>query len=244
MTMRKIIFWLLALGALVSGTALAAPFRIDNPENRCAPGDFPTMSDDYQMATVLQSRSLMLEQDYRDASGACPKRLNPNCTFGSPIPKGRTVIVSDSYHEFVCVFDPISHATGWLEASGLRVHPQSSSRPSDWFGRWSDGYDTITIKYIKGGDLWVQGTAVWGAGTRQHFGEVDYKGKPDGSRLVFLPKDEEGCALELISLGHYLVVRDNRKCGGANVEFRGVYRRTARGKSLHHEFQFDPDKNY
>lgn len=37
--------------------------------------------------------------------------------------------------------------------------------------------------------------------------------------------DMADCAIAMIALGPYLVVEDNRNCGGANVSFTGIYQR-------------------
>ncbi|MBV9076797.1 MAG: hypothetical protein JO048_04870, partial [Methylobacteriaceae bacterium] len=86
------------------------------------------------------------------------------------------------------------------------------------------------------------GDATWGAfdpGRARrgavNVGEIEAEWAPAGPTLAFAlaeagpvpvaQGDEADCKVWLARLGPYLVVADNLRCGGANVSFRGVYRR-------------------
>jgi hypothetical protein len=53
---------------------------------------------------------------------------------------------------------------------------------------------------------------------------------PDGNVLKIGENDtdEFACKVTMRLIDEFLVVIDNLKCGGANVSFSGVYRRTRR----------------
>src|SRR5262249_10604790 len=99
-----------------------------------------------------------------------------------------------------------------------------------------------------GDEVEVSGSAVWGSYDPErvkrggvHVGELEGKGRPRGQTLAigydpdrsdFPPgKDAppDSCAAKLELHGRYLVVEDNRGCGGLNVSFTGTY---VRVKSL------------
>ncbi len=54
-------------------------------------------------------------------------------------------------------------------------------------------------------------------------GQVEAQATPRGSQVDFI---EDSCTVHAQLLGDVLVVSDNSECGGMNVRFDGVYRRT------------------
>ena len=78
----------------------------------------------------------------------------------------------------------------------------------------------------RGDELLVSGTALWiGLNDNVHIGELaEATAQRDGDGLKLAPYD--GCAVTLRRAGPWLIVDDNMGCGGLNVTFRGVYRRT------------------
>ncbi len=84
-----------------------------------------------------------------------------------------------------------------------------------------------------GESLRVKGRAYWPARNLPpfHSGEVTGSARPERNLLVLENKDapaEFRCQVRLSLVGPLLVVSDNRKCGGANVSFDGVYVRQGR----------------
>lgn len=79
-------------------------------------------------------------------------------------------------------------------------------------------------------ELRVKGIALWkGIGNNVHVGELDGRSKQKDGRLEYSDGDSEfdcRAKMELI-LGRYLIVADNGNCGGANVSFSGIYRKTS-----------------
>ncbi len=63
-------------------------------------------------------------------------------------------------------------------------------------------------------------------GDNIHTGEVEFEAAPNGNFLT-LEENEDLCSVTLRLVGDYLVVSDNLKCGGVNVTFNGVYRKTS-----------------
>jgi hypothetical protein len=84
----------------------------------------------------------------------------------------------------------------------------------------------------------VEGEATWGAGDKGrvsrgavNMGQFDGRAEPrDGIVLIaekgvasFEAAGDTECAVRMRRLGPYLLVEDNRMCGGLNVTFRGLY---------------------
>ena len=79
--------------------------------------------------------------------------------------------------------------------------------------------------------LHIVGNASWYGGKNSydgdiiHIGEADFTVKPNGN-LVVTEESEDLCQINLQLFGYYLVSTDNNKCGGVNVSFSGIYKRT------------------
>ena len=134
-----------------------------------------------------------------------------------------------------------SSTAGWLPTALLAPSPESEQFPTDWTGHWVAPDQDVTIALGRGEELTVKGFATWGdtpARRRRggvHTGEVTATRRPEKGVLAFtadddrtLPYeagDEFTCRVRVVRRGPYLVVRDNKACGGLNVSFSGVYRR-------------------
>jgi hypothetical protein len=102
-------------------------------------------------------------------------------------------------------------------------------KPQDWLGKWRYYDNSIEISKSGAGELAVKGNAFWqGLGDNIHIGELDHKAKPTGNILKLGENEtsEYDCKVTMRLLGKYLIASDNNNCGGANVTFSGVYRKT------------------
>jgi hypothetical protein len=120
---------------------------------------------------------------------------------------------------------------GWVRLTSLNfAEPLPNPPLSAWLGEWRYAENTLKITNNKiGGFLNVVGDALWrGVGDNVHIGEVDDRAEPAANvmKLGENDPDEYACKVTLRLVREFLVVSDNMKCGGANVSFSGVYRRT------------------
>jgi hypothetical protein len=92
-------------------------------------------------------------------------------------------------------------------------------------GTWKYYDDEITISSKDGQTLTVRGRAIWlGLVVNGH--RVTHTGGIKGEALPSSNHAHVGqsrCEADLTRIGHYLVVTDNRQCGGANVRLDGLY---------------------
>ena len=73
----------------------------------------------------------------------------------------------------------------------------------------------------------MEGAATW-VGVNPgnvHVGELSGEAAPVANLLKLGGEDEYDCRATLRLVGTYLLVTDNKQCGGVNVTFDGVYRR-------------------
>ena len=84
----------------------------------------------------------------------------------------------------------------------------------------------ITLRELKGGKVYVQGSAIWQGGQAVHTGELDHTVLLNGNRLYYQEGDRDACALTIHLMPQGLkVTDDNMRCGGLNVSFDGNYRK-------------------
>jgi hypothetical protein len=180
-----------------------------------------------------------------DADG-CPN-ASAECRGKSYFVPGDRVILGRTNGAFVCA--DFIDAKGvprpaWLPVSAVDREVTSAPPLNAWFGTWVRVESTITLKPSShAGALSISGEATWGALDPErvksgaiHMGSIEGVAAPVGAALSFamgdndvtLPVDkgkDSDCKVWMRRLGHYLLVSDNRNCGGANVSFLGVYRR-------------------
>ena len=88
---------------------------------------------------------------------------------------------------------------------------------------------TATISPGSGDTLRIEGHAWWlGARGVSHSGSIKALAVPSSNRLHFV---EMTCVLDLALVGKYIVAEDNQQCGGANVRFWGIWRRSVSSAS-------------
>lgn len=170
-----------------------------------------------------------------DEVAGCPAG-GAKCSRRAFLLGGDKVLVSATENGFACadfVGPKGTETSGWLPAD--RLEPLSVA-PA-WLGRWKrDTSAQIEIKPGKDGRLAVSGEATWqGNADNVHTGEIDAAidgTKPMASWSVSLDDDSQkpyeaagefDCKIRMAQLGPYLVVEDSGSCGGANVNFTGVY---------------------
>lgn len=202
-----------------------------NPANWCRQGFFPSESEEYQIARVNGSAK---EKIYfrDDTSDDCP--AGKGCVSKSYVIPEDEVIISRIYNtDWGCAwYQPKkgSPTIGWIPTNRLDLLPGGLNlAPQDWLGKWKYYDNSIEISKGGAGELAVKGSAFWkGLGDNIHIGELDHKAKPAGNILMLGENEtsEYDCKVTMRLLGKYLIASDNNNCGGANVTFSGVYRKT------------------
>lgn len=114
----------------------------------------------------------------------------------------------------------------WIRTEALRVDPYDEHpSPAAWVGQWSGGEDRVALALAgKPGALRLAGTAVWQGKFTSHSGDAKGVVTPTGNRLHFV--QDSGCVIDLVLLGYYILAEDNQACGGLNVRFQGIWKRT------------------
>ncbi|TNC07261.1 hypothetical protein FF100_33015 [Methylobacterium terricola] len=177
---------------------------------------------------------------------------DPACRETAFVVPGNTVILAGAPGEaspgFVCatyVGQKGTVRSGWLpEGAVARAPDAPGQRSRDWTGIWRAPEATLVIRQAKAaGALSVKGDATFGAldpdRVRRgavNLGSVDGTMAPSGPSLAFTMGDRgtlpyaggeaADCRLRLTLLPPFLLAQDNNACGGMNVSFTNVYRRT------------------
>lgn len=204
-----------------------------NPENFCRNGFFPREDVEFRIANVVGNTGEKIHF-YSDEREDCP--AGKNCRRKSYLVPGDEVIVSRSLGGFSCVwYQPRvgSETVSWIPTPNLKIKALPAvASPSAFLGEWSFYENSITVKESKkSGVLAVYGNAFWkGLGDNIHIGEIEEEVSPKNGVLLIGEKDngEYDCKATMKLIGRYLIVGDNLNCGGANVTFTGVYRRSAK----------------
>ncbi|SFU33273.1 hypothetical protein SAMN02799631_00183 [Methylobacterium sp. 174MFSha1.1] len=183
------------------------------------------------------------------ASGrkGCPG-ADPACREKAFLVPGNTVILGGTVPGFVCatyVGQKGAVRAGWLPENAVAREPTPPApAPKDWTGTWTAPEQTIRIRPGKtAGTLAVEGDATYGTldpdRVRRgavNMGSVAGEAAPSGHTLAFTMGDKgtlpftagapTDCRLRLQLLSPFLLAEDNSACGGLNVTFANVYRRT------------------
>lgn len=213
--------------AIRSGSFLMAEMTSwigGNPPNWCRGGLFPQEDVDFSIMKVNGGKTTRA-YFYGD-DGDCPD--GAKCRGKAYVIGGDEVIASHSYGDYVCAwYQPAkgSETVGWLRMDQLRPGYGPDS-PASFTGEWVYGESNLSIGHIGAGALSVKGNAFWkGLGDNIHIGEVDAQASPTDQLLLVKGDDEYECSMKIRAVGDFLVVTDNKKCGGVNVTFDGVYRK-------------------
>lgn len=198
------------------------------PDNWCREGLFTRESNTFGASFVKTSRTNF----YQDDKENCPTAAG--CRTRSYVVKGDTVITSKRFGDFTCGWFTSANGgvkVGWLRTADLDF-PLMLHDASDrvWIGEWIYASNSIEFTADKqAGSLKVTGNALWkGLGDNVHIGELDGSSAHKDGHLEYSDGDNEyDCRAKMrLAIGQYLIVSDNGNCGGANVTFSGIYRKT------------------
>lgn len=160
---------------------------------------------------------------YACATGKClPMRLRPD----DPVVLNRTE--GDWTCGYLVTRD--GSAQGWVRSNDLRpvaIDPKPAS--TAWLGTWVQDENRIAVMACSPGSpatLTFDAKASWhGPGNNIHTGQVSVRARPVGNRVQL---DDQLCKIDLVLAGRYLIANDNNLCGGLNVRFWGVWKRSLR----------------
>jgi hypothetical protein len=154
------------------------------------------------------------------------------------MPAGQPVAIGKRDGDWTCVSHHGS-GYGWMLTNRLQpIQPDLHPPVIAWTGAWTplglkkQPREAVTRLVISTssapGNLKVDGHAYWfGAvvnGERvTHEGAVEGEAQPNENRLHIA---EGSCEVNFSLIGGFLVVQDNRECGGMNVTFTGVWQKT------------------
>lgn len=167
---------------------------------------------------------------------------------------GDEVLVDLTDDPYVCAFFKSQSGTetrGWLPRASLELVAPAPAPARQWDGNWQRDREARIVIKSHGDEVEVSGSAMWGSYDPErvrrggvHVGELSGTGRPRGQTLAigydpdrsrFPPAQDQApdaCAAKLDLYGRYLVVEDNRGCGGLNVSFTGTYVRMKSFKRL------------
>ena len=221
---RSILSWMTAIG-LAAGLPAAALAQ----DTTCRNGLF-AQQEGFAQARVSEPRRTFF---YEDMDG-CPTRAGAldACRSNSYVIEGDMLVIGRSLGDFVCAFFPndVGGTAGWIRRNRLTILPTDTAPAlGRWEGDWTDGAAADVTILSKDDRTYILGNAFWPARPEEndwptiHIGEVDGRIAITANRATY--GDDDLCELELTLLRDFLVIADNRKCGGMNVSFSGVYMR-------------------
>lgn len=196
-------------------------------DNECRGGGFTSYSNDYRVYRVnVEKAYYYYDWDECPLKGNCKK--NRSLTNG-----GLALVFKFIGNEWACVRnleeDKIRH--GWMKLSDLsRVSEEDKVNSLlQWAGRWSNSKTNFLEFSIDKKELSVNGSATWYGGEHASNTNGRIKGElklSDDIKSAYVRSGSEvyDCqvTMELIT-PKYMIVKDNKKCGGTNVRFDGVY---------------------
>jgi len=184
----------------------------------------------------------------------CPS-ASAACATRAFVIGGDAVVVSATAGGYACATftgpgPKAASTSGFLPREQLAAPPPEPpvNASAAWAGTWQSGDEqTITIRRKPDGRFVIEGDATWGGHDPERVkrggvnaGNLSGEGSIvdgitafaiDGDGAIKpidlkLPADSDACRVKLWRLGPYLVAADNLGCGGMNVTFTGVYRKT------------------
>jgi hypothetical protein len=175
----------------------------------------------------------------------CPN-ASAACATRAFVVGGDAVVVSATAGDYACA----TFTGPGLPRAQLGAPPPEApvNASTAWAGTWQSGDEqTITIRPKPDGRIVIKGDATWGGHDPERVkrgavnagnlsaevsiadGVAAFTDDGDGATKPFdlkLSDDSGVCRVKLWRLGPYLVAADNLGCGGMNVTFTGVYRKT------------------
>ncbi len=176
----------------------------------------------------------------------CPS-ASAECRRTAFVVPGDNVLVDAVTGDFACVsyLSPGAvESGGWLPVASLEL-AAAVATPGlpEWVGSWKRVEAGISLKLVNS-EIQANGQATYGAADRNRVksgavntGAFSGVAKAQGNMLAFGGNYDGGappgdiaddCNVRLRLFGRYLVAQDNRRCGGVNVSFSGVYVRTGK----------------
>jgi hypothetical protein len=206
------------------------------------PAQAQTTIDDAYLVQVQPGPKRYFYDEYEDG---CPA-LTAKCRHAAYVVAGDLLVASEAKGAFTNVrfVNARGRASwGWIETAGLKRLDPPPPGPGAWLGDWRWAESDIEISATRrAGRLAVHGDATWGSFDPERVkrggintGEMEGAITVAGGRItaasgdvVLGPLSEApgDCNVRLRMLGPYLVAQDNSGCGGHNVTFSGVYRKT------------------
>lgn len=174
----------------------------------------------------------------------CPANLL-SCRRGASLASGDEVVVASVKDNQACAEyhdtnQYNSGTAGWLPLSRLtKIAPASN-----WIGRWIND-DAIILGKPQGDKTRIDATTILELGGGARYGKFGALVDPRQplARFGYTAGDSEDeketlldyqdnppvgtCEVKLAQLGPYIVASDNNACGGLEVSFGGVFRRSA-----------------
>lgn len=195
----------------------------------CRNGLFPA-EPPFALAEVVGKDRL----HFLDDMDGCPDKGVVACKGRAYVVPGDRVAVSRTHGDYTCAFYPGKGGgtAGWVETRRLVPVPVDRDPPqSAWIGLWEPSGGNPSVRFFdESGALSVIGEAYWPGrpGTHHwpstHIGEIAGQVARSGASATY--SDDDACEIAFTLLGDWLVAGDNNQCGGANVSFSAVYRRT------------------
>lgn len=195
----------------------------------CRNGFFPSAKEFY-LAKVSR------KTHFYDDGKNCP--YAPICQTKSYLIKDDILLLNQKTKQWVCGWysGPKHESVGWLRAEDITITPIPIVKLDQWVGKWKTYPELageINISKNQFPSLTIKGEAFWyglevSPGHRViHTGELFHKELiPFGNRLTLKSGNESyDCQAKFTLIPPFLIVSDNKKCGGANVTFDGVYKR-------------------
>jgi hypothetical protein len=188
-------------------------------------------------------------------SGCTPSRTQ-TCRMRAYVTPGDAVVIGPVFDANACATytDTKGRMTsGILPNDRLEAFkPPVAPTPAALVGTWlrEEAEIKIDLKPGQRGAMAFEGEATYGAKDPERVklgavntGSFEFDHTPmtnvvsvglsmgaGGETVTVARKEakEDDCQIAMIALGPYLIVEDNRMCGGLNVSFTGVYRKIAR----------------
>jgi hypothetical protein len=196
----------------------------------CRNGYFPSEQKSLKLAIASGEKGKRIPIFWDDKE--CP-RQGASCRQMAYVIPGDELIVNHVEDGWACAWyqGKKSETVGWVRTDEIAIRDSSDDgNLKGWIGTWKYYDDEVTISSKDGQTLTVRGRATWlGLVVNGH--RVTHTGGIKGEALPssnHAHVGQSGCEADLTRIGRYLIVTDNRQCGGANVRLDGVYlKRTA-----------------
>jgi hypothetical protein len=144
---------------------------------------------------------------------------------------GQALLLSASRTGYVCALfaNGLEARADWVPQAGVGPAVRSvdpAPALAAWVGTWRQ-YDNKIVLTRVGDRLTANGEAYWPAKSIMPATEGEFSGTaaPSDRSLHFAGDGPDPCLVDLTLAGEFLLVEDNRMCGGHNAVFSGVFMR-------------------